>query len=617
MKNKLLIFTILMIGICCYSALFPNEAKAEDTMTVNNPAKVTNITALVHSTSELTLGWDAQPDAASYRVYCFDASTGTYQLAATTISNSVSFHYAPGTVHTYQVCAVKEVDGADCQGALSDEFTGATDPEKVTSLSVIKSSQDSAVLSWSSNPAATGYCIYYYDDKTSRYQYCGDTMSTIFTANNLKSGTEYKFKVCAYCYSKDYLGESSSTADCITYPAPPVVHCKAGDKKIRLTWDKVTGATSYDIFMEDGNSGYTLLATNEGSDNCTYIADKLLTGNTYSFYLISHMKYNGSVYDSQQSEKQEVTVEDIQDTSTDAKFYNSQFDFMTSAAYTDFPFFRENVDYSKSIIIPGLITTNVGGFVSKSMCPQGITFAGDYLLLSAYDKAGEENSVIYVINKNTKEFVKTLVLPYKYHVGGICFDGTNVWITTGMKVSSITYSDILQAINTDKSYAEMNSENTCRLGYMASYITYYNNKLWVGSYDKWKSTYMCSYTVTNSTDGPVLTKSDKMIMPTRVQGISFTDDGYLILSRSCQLYKGIQGYMHRIDVYKPHSTGNTDVNQSLGKVIRYVYVPSMNEEIALNDEYLYVNFESGAFNLASYKMDHVCALKLSSIINKG
>lgn len=617
MKNKLLILTVLIIGICCFSVLFQSTAKADDSINGIHPAKVTNITALIHSTSELSFGWDAQPDAASYNVYCLDETTGTYRLATTTTNNCVSFHYAPGTIHTYKVCAVKNVSGAEELGDLSDEFTGATNPEQVTSFSAIKSSQDSVVLSWSSDSAATGYCIYYYDYKTSKYQYYGDTISTVFTANNLNSGTEYRFKVCAYSYSKDYLGESSSPAECITYPAPPVVHCKAGDQKIRLTWESVTGATSYDIFMEDGNLGYKLLATNEGNDNCAYIADQLLTGDTYSFYVISHLKYNGKVYDSIPSDQQEITIEDIQDTSTDAKFYNSQSDFMASPAYTDFSFFRDNVDYSRSIVIPGLITTNVGGFVSKSMCPQGITFAGDYFLLSAYDKAGEENSVLYVINKNTKEFVKTLVLPYKYHVGGICFDGTNVWITTGTKVSSITYSDILQAIKTNKSYAEINPEIISRLGYMASYITYYNNKLWVGTYNKWRTSCMYSYTITNSTDGLALNKSDSMIMPTRVQGITFTDDGYLIMSRSSQLYKGIQGYMHRIDVYKPYSTGKANVNLALGKPVNYIYVPSMNEEITLCDSYLYINFESGAFSLASYKMDHVCALKLASIINKA
>jgi hypothetical protein len=128
---------------------------------------------------------------------------------------------------------------------------------------------------------------------------------------------------------------------------------------------------------------------------------------------------------------------------------------------------------------------------------------------------------------------------------------------------------------------------------------------------------MYSYSIDDYDTSVTLTKLDSIKMPTRVQGIAFTEDGYLILSRSCQLYKGLRGYMHRIDVYQPDLASEGSGNISLGACLKYVYTPSMNEDIALNGEYLYVNFESGAFENASYKMDRVCALDLNSIINQN
>ena len=60
--------------------------------------------------------------------------------------------------------------------------------------------------------------------------------------------------------------------------------------------------------------------------------------------------------------------------------------------------------------------------------PQSITFAGNYLLISAYDYSKAQESVIYVMNKKTQKYITTIVLPHKGHVGGITFDGTNLWI---------------------------------------------------------------------------------------------------------------------------------------------------------------------------------------------
>jgi hypothetical protein len=106
-------------------------------------------------------------------------------------------------------------------------------------------------------------------------------------------------------------------------------------------------------------------------------------------------------------------------------------------------------------------------------------------------------------------------------------------------------------------------------------------------------------------------------MPTRVQGVSFTDDGYLILSRSCQLYQGLRGYMRRIEVYQPDLKNGEGKTISIGSAINCIYTPSMNEGIALKGSYLYVLFESGAFPDASYKMDRICAIKLNSVLGES
>jgi hypothetical protein len=165
-------------------------------------------------------------------------------------------------------------------------------------------------------------------------------------------------------------------------------------------------------------------------------------------------------------------------------------------------------------------------------------------------------------------------------------------------------------------YAFVNYTSVHSLGITTSYITYYDNKLWVGTYNELLPTNMYSYTIDNKEAIPVLTKTDTIVMPTRVQGLAFTNKGTLILSRSCQLYKGLRGYMRQLDTYKPDFKNVVNGVIALEDLVNSVSMPSMNEGIAIDGSYLYVNFESGAFAASTYKMDRICAFKLVNVVKK-
>lgn len=580
------------------------------------PAKVTNITVADLDTTSKTMTWDAVPGAYLYEIYRKDELTGSFNYYSSSASNSVTLYDTTGLVLTFQIRAVGVADGIGYWGDFSDPFIIAAPPEAVTGLTITGTTATSISLSWNEIPGATGYLIYRAPATKGSFMEIGTVTQTGYIDNTLASGTGYIYKVCAYIVDKKYSGKFSMEVSTSTNPARVALRYKAGEQKVRLTWAKVTGATAYDIYIGDDITGFTLLTTNTGNTNCTYIAEGLTTGNSYSFYAIARREYNGSYYDSLPSDKIMILIAALEATSTTAKFFPNQTDFETSMAYTKLEFFRNNVDFTRSFIIPGLITTNVGGFSSTRMCPQGITFAGDYLLLTAYDQASEENSVIYVMDKVTQSLITTLILPVKAHAGGISFDGTDVWVAVGTKVSSIPFTDIQAAANAGGAYNFISFKTTSELGITASYMTYYDDKLWVGSYNELKTTKMYSYLLHKEGDTTTLEKQDIITMPTRVQGITFTEDGYLILSRSCQLYQGLRGYMRQIDVYQPKFAEKKKSTIPLGDIVNTVEMPSMNEEIALDGGYLYVNFESGAFSNASYTVDRICAFDLNTILAK-
>ena len=90
-----------------------------------------------------------------------------------------------------------------------------------------------------------------------------------------------------------------------------------------------------------------------------------------------------------------------------------------------------------SSAVPGLESTDFSYTATDQMVPQGICIAGEFMLITAYDKEKEHNSVIYILSNEDpteREFLAALILPDQNHVGGITCDGSRVWIaksTTG------------------------------------------------------------------------------------------------------------------------------------------------------------------------------------------
>ena len=104
----------------------------------------------------------------------------------------------------------------------------------------------------------------------------------------------------------------------------------------------------------------------------------------------------------------------------------------------------------------------------------------------------------------------------------------------------------------------------------------------------------------------MLLKRSSVTLPPAVQGITFATGGKLIVSRA-------YGYTNELDIYKPSKPGTTSMR--LGKRLKKITMPALNEGIAINGAYLYVNFESGLpGSLALNHMDRILALKLKAIL---
>lgn len=274
-----------------------------------------------------------------------------------------------------------------------------------------------------------------------------------------------------------------------------------------------------------------------------------------------------------------------------------------------------------SFPIPGLITTNtinnsngVNEYVNNdTYVPQGICRMGKYILISAYQETykknmwkAEYNSVIYVVNGSTFEYITTLVLPNTYHNGGIAFDGYNVWLTNS-KNKAVYYikkeviENKIPKESSSRPYSFMINESelgkSYRIENTPSCLTYHDGKLWVGTYGGNGQIYGYMLSETSS-DEPILTnyKPDTITAATIVgmsaaaakciNGIEF-DGSDLYISVS----SGRQGVSKHI--IRAKKVGNANIGSSY-KVVKKVVIPDMSEEMLIEGDILYCVFESGA-----------------------
>lgn len=164
-------------------------------------------------------------------------------------------------------------------------------PGKTDELTATQSS--SAVkLSWNKVKDATGYRVYKYNTKTNKYEKVGDTTALTYTVKKLKSGTDVKFAVKAYTKvsKKTYWASSYTTISTTTKPAAPSVKLTAGSKKVTVSWNKVTGATGYAVYMMNADGKYEKLTVTK---ELKYVKTKLKKGKAYSFRVRAYKKFDG------------------------------------------------------------------------------------------------------------------------------------------------------------------------------------------------------------------------------------------------------------------------------------------------------------------------------------
>lgn len=606
MKQKIITFFILsalLLGM--FQSTTTSRAQSE----IASLDQVEDISFSIMEDDIIRVHWEAVSGATSYEIYRSSTPDGTYEL----LGRSDTTEYTISDVKTGELWYVSiRAINANEISENSDPIVIALRPAAVSTLAATGSTKNSISISWEPVEHATGYTVYYRLANNTEFSKAESTEKTIYTLSSLSTSEDYVLMVRAYTGTEDNEGSDSNLITASTTPATPIIsNIRGGDKRIKLYWNATSGADRYRILISTSKEGpFETIGTAELDEaRVKSFSVPLLNYTYYAKIEAVHTSLATGEELVASSAIVSAKTKKATDTSTKAKKYKNKKAFKKSNAYKNYKFFQKTFVYGKSFIVPGLITTNVAGFNSTHMVPQAIAFWDKYLFISAYDYTKQCESVIYIMNKDTRKYITTLVLPHKGHVGGIASDGTYLWIAYGKSMQALRLSEIQTAVLLGDKFTEITRfAATCPTTETVSYIAYYKNHLWAGVYNELSSRNMYGYTVETKDGVPSLTKTNQMKMPNRTQGVAFTNSGKMLVSRSCQTNSTRRGFLSVIDTYKPTWDFSKTVILKNSRT-KTKQMPPMNEGIAISGSYLYVIYESTFSAECKAPIDRVTALK--------
>jgi dienelactone hydrolase len=273
------------------------------------PACATNSLPLNGATlstqTTATLSWSTVATATSYDVYLWTGTTAPTTATATvaTTSYNVSGLLAATNYKWYVVPKNAAGAAAGCDTSNLSNFTTAVAvPVPVcatnaapTNGSVI-SSQTAAALSWTTVAAATTYDVYIWAGAIPPVTPTASVAINAYNANGLVPGTNYQWYVvpknasgpasgCDLSSRFTFTTASAASAPvCATNLNPTNGSTLGSQTSVTLNWSAVATASSYDVYLWNGNPATLTPVANVAATSFT--ANGLLPGTSYNWYII-------------------------------------------------------------------------------------------------------------------------------------------------------------------------------------------------------------------------------------------------------------------------------------------------------------------------------------------
>lgn len=259
-------FTLAYMHYNEESATWSTLATASTTVNIKAQlAKPTGLAVSQNSTTgAITLSWNAVTNATSYEVFRDGTSVGSTGDSAKVITLP-----APNTTYTFSVVAKAN------NYLQSDPATKSAGPQLAVPSGISATQTVSSVtLSWGAVSHATGYQVY------NGSTLLGSTSNRTYTVNSTTPGTTYQFYVRATAsgYLTSDKGQLTVKVD-PKLPTPTGLSATPAENSVKLKWNAVTNATSYQVY-----NGSTYVGS---ASSTTFTHNGTVPGTTYNYKLVA------------------------------------------------------------------------------------------------------------------------------------------------------------------------------------------------------------------------------------------------------------------------------------------------------------------------------------------
>lgn len=256
------------------------------------------------------LKWESDSVDSLYQIHKSQSENGTFTVLASVSGQAgqiscYDYDVKPGQTYYYKV--VKLVDNAI--QAESNVVSVKILLPAPANVKAIKLEESEIKLTWSKVEGATGYRIYRSLQKEKGYKKIASVKKNTFTDTSVKTGKAYYYKVQA-CMK----GNNAANSDTEQYvgvymkPDAPQLMGSYTKKKIKLTWNKVSGADSYYLYKKNSKDKYTLLGQTK---MLSYTDKKVTKGKSYEYKIVAAYEKDGKKIKSSYSNVCKVFADSI------------------------------------------------------------------------------------------------------------------------------------------------------------------------------------------------------------------------------------------------------------------------------------------------------------------
>ena len=241
-----------------------------------------------NTSAGIKLKWDENPVADDYRIYRKVKSTDSWSYLATSTGTSyVDKTAKAGTTYRYTV-------RTNSDGVYSSYNSSGWAVRRLTTPTLKSASNGYGYISfsWNKVSGATGYRVYRKAGNATSWTLLGTVTTTSYKDTDVKNKTNYTYTVKAYYGSS--LSAYNTKGVSVKYIEAPKLTVANRTGNVTLTWNAVSGASSYYVYRKAGNAkSWTKIAT---VSKPGYIDKKVSNKTTYTYTIKAYGSKTTSGY---------------------------------------------------------------------------------------------------------------------------------------------------------------------------------------------------------------------------------------------------------------------------------------------------------------------------------